>query len=262
MGTIYFVKKHAAALIVFVVVLTLALVSWIRYDPVVVKATDVLPKEGPIISFNFDDGFLSAYKNGIPLLDKAGFKSTNYIITKSLGTKGYMTSLDVLNLQSGGHEIGAHTRHHVSLGKINNINQIKDEVYGSKQDLFEMGVKDVSTFAYPEGSFDNSTVEVVKESGFIGARTTKPLLNDKTINPFLLRRQRVQSDTSFVEIKNSIDEAIKKKKWLILSFHRIDEGGVENVSHEFLQQIIDYVKEKKVPVVTNEQGLKIVGSIP
>ena len=35
-----------------------------------------------LVSINFDDGYQSMYDNGLPILDAAGLKSTQYIITQ------------------------------------------------------------------------------------------------------------------------------------------------------------------------------------
>jgi peptidoglycan/xylan/chitin deacetylase (PgdA/CDA1 family) len=224
-----------------------------------------LPSDGPIVSINFDDGFESAYQLGLPILDKAGLKATWYIITgtsTALDTKGYMTTEQLLALQADGQEIGAHTRHHLSLGLITDPNELRYEILGSKEDLLAMGIKDVSTFAYPEGSFSPLAEEVVKESGFTGARITRPLLNNKTVDPYLLKYQRVQYDTTWADIQSAIDQAIAKKEWVILVFHRLDETGNEqSAPSALLQQTVDYIKQKNVPVVTNEDGLKILGNI-
>jgi peptidoglycan/xylan/chitin deacetylase (PgdA/CDA1 family) len=222
----------------------------------------VLPAQGPIISFNFDDGFLSAYNIARPILDAAGYKGTFYIITGYFGKPAYVSKDQVLSLQADGQEIGAHTRHHPQLATITDEAQLQSEILGSKQDLLAMGIKDVSTFAFPEGSFSPQAEQVVKDSGFLGARTTNPLLNDKNTDHYLLLRQRVEADTPWSDVKAAIDQATAQKKWLIIVFHRIDENGsVQSTRHEMLQQIVDYVKQKNIPVVTNEQGLKIIGNI-
>jgi peptidoglycan/xylan/chitin deacetylase (PgdA/CDA1 family) len=56
------------------------------------------------------DGYQSKYENGLPILDAAGLKSTQYIITQKVGTGEYVTLDEVLQMYKNGHEIGAHTR--------------------------------------------------------------------------------------------------------------------------------------------------------
>ena len=69
-----------------------------------------------MVTFSFDDGFQSIYDKAIPILDAAGIKSTQAIITNALDdTPLYMTSQQVLELFLNGHEIASHTKSHASL---------------------------------------------------------------------------------------------------------------------------------------------------
>jgi peptidoglycan/xylan/chitin deacetylase (PgdA/CDA1 family) len=217
-------------------------------------------KEGPIISFNFDDGFLSAFNKGIPIIEEAGFKTTHYIISRMVGDVGYMTRKDILQLQVKGHEIGAHTLTHANLPNIP-LEDAREEIFRSKKEIFDMGVARIETFAYPNGNFNESVVDLVKQAGFSGARITNPGLNDKTIDPYKLYYSGINSEVSFEAVKKVIDSVIAEKKWLIMVFHRVGESGYENVSPDFLQKIVDHVKEKNVPVVTTTQGLSIMKNI-
>jgi peptidoglycan/xylan/chitin deacetylase (PgdA/CDA1 family) len=221
----------------------------------------IMASTGPMISFNFDDGFISAYDIAFPMLEKASINFTDYIITSYFNTKGYMSKEQVLDLQARGHEIGAHTRTHPHLSQLS-LDQAWNEIAGSKLDLESIGIKNVATFAYPYGDDSPAIEALVKAAGFSGARKSWPGLDDRSTDRYQLLRQRVQSDTTFNEVKNTIDQAIKEKRWAILVFHRIDESGAESASHEMLQQIIDYVKQKKIRVVTMADGLKELSRMP
>ncbi|MDP2641679.1 MAG: polysaccharide deacetylase family protein [bacterium] len=70
------------------------------------------------------------------------------------------------------HEIGAHTLTHPDLRAISTADK-KNEIRGSKQWLEELLGSEVKMFCYPKGLHDDSTVEVVREAGFLGARITK-----------------------------------------------------------------------------------------
>jgi uncharacterized Fe-S center protein len=71
----------------------------------------------------------------------------------------------------------------------------------------------------------------------------------------------VQADTTFAEIKKAIDDAIAKKKWIILVMHGIEDGGPEDISSHMVQQIVDYVKQANIPVVTTAEGLQVIHTI-
>ncbi|SRR5579883_335044 len=66
-------------------------------------------------------------------------------------------------------EVGAHTRHHVSLARQPTAVQ-RDEIAGSRRDLEQWLNRPITSFSYPYGSpnldFDRGTVSVVREAGF------------------------------------------------------------------------------------------------
>lgn len=216
---------------------------------------------GPTVSFNFDDGFESAFTKGMPIIEGAGFKSTHYVVVNRIGEKGYMTRRQILELQSRGHEIGAHSQTHEKLTEMS-VSKARKEILGSKEDLLKKGIVRIDTFVYPDGYFNDEVTKMVEEAGYSGARITNPGLNDRTTNPYKLFYLGMNSEITLETIKKKIDEAIEKKKWLIMVFHRVDETGFENVSSGLLQKTVEYVREKNVPVVTTAQGLYIVKNIP
>ncbi len=229
--------------------------------PSLTQAPRTIGASGGLLSFNFDDGFLSNYERAIPILDKVGIKTTQYIISGALEMDGYVTKEQILDMEKRGHEIGAHTRTHPRLTELTESQQ-RYEVIGSMRDLSEIGVKSVKTFAYPYGAVDGGVEKIVKESGFAGARFTQPGLNDKNTNRFRLKRLEVDAGVEFPDVQRAIDDAITKKKWLILLFHRIDEDGYqESARHEMLQKIVDYIQSRNIAVVTNAEGLKLIGNI-
>src|SRR5579872_3927901 len=136
------------------------------------------PRANPasMVTLTFDDGFDSAYKYGLPIVDAAGLKSTHYIITGSLGMPGYISREDLLVIQAHGHEIGAHTRSHPHLPELT-PSLLKDEITGSLHDLETAGIHP-TTFAYPYGEYNDAVVAAVKSAGFTSARTSKDGYDD------------------------------------------------------------------------------------
>jgi peptidoglycan/xylan/chitin deacetylase (PgdA/CDA1 family) len=92
-----------------------------------------------LVSINFDDGYQSMFDNGLPILDAAGLKSTQYIITQKVGTDSYVTRDEVLQMYNHGHEIGVHTRTHRNLTTLTEA-EMTDEIAGAKQDLISWGI--------------------------------------------------------------------------------------------------------------------------
>ena len=92
--------------------------------------TPVSPAAEGVVSINFDDGFESSFVNGMPIIDAAGLKTTQFIITQKLGLESYISSGQMLAMQANGHEIAAHTRTHPHLSTLTDAQQ-HDKIDGS-----------------------------------------------------------------------------------------------------------------------------------
>jgi len=218
-----------------------------------------------LISINFDDGYTSAYEIGLPLVEAAGYKVTEFIITGKLGMPTYVTSAQVLDEESRGHEIQAHTRTHPHLSTLTDAQQ-QDEIEGSKDDLTMLLRHAPTLFAYPYGDFNSTTLTLVQQDGFAAARSINNdsvQQNTTTANRFQLFSQGLSNTTTLADVQSWIDMAATNKTWLILVFHRIDEGNNSiSVTHELLQQTLQYIQQKQIPVVTISQGLNTLGLVP
>ena len=216
------------------------------------------PTEG-VVSINFDDGYESAYRIGLPIVEHAGFKTTQFIITGLVGTSSYVTMGQILAMQNSGHEIGDHTRTHPNLTTLTPAQQ-KDEIVGAQQDLINMGVTPTS-FAFPFGTHNDSTQSILVDAGFTAARGTDKGVNDGNSDPLLLKCWVIAPEgvtTDINQITAAIDDAQANGKWLILLFHRIDEtGNPISVPHTLLQETVDHLVEKKTKVVTVKQGIAL-----
>jgi peptidoglycan/xylan/chitin deacetylase (PgdA/CDA1 family) len=214
-----------------------------------------------MVSLDFDDGWESAYQKATPILDAAGYKGTYFIITSAVGEGNYMSWDDIQNLEGSGNEIGDHTRTHPDFSEIGD-NKAKQEIDEGYSDLQDEGITPDS-FAYPYGHYDTDTADDVESEGMSNARTSGSgfKLNDSNSNPYALWGQSLTIDTTWDEVKSNIDEAIKEGKWYIIVIHRVDEAENDqySVSHELVQQIVDYLKENNVKVVTNSEGVRDLG---
>lgn len=211
-----------------------------------------------ILSIHFDDGYRSAYQNAMPILDRAGLKSSHYIITHTFNHPAYMTPAEILALEASGHEIGAHSQTHPHLDQLP-PDQAKGEIFGSRQDLLDIGIRSVDTFVYPYGGFNPLVQSIVQKAGFAAARTILPGFNDASTDRYTLTCQCVDAPTTFPQVRQWVDSAVREGKWLILVFHRVDEDGNPiSVRHELIQEAIDYLQEKKVRVLTTTQALTLL----
>lgn len=95
----------------------------------------------------------------------------------ALPTDLMMTDDQVVQMVSAGMEIGAHTRSHPILTRLDN-DLAAEEILSSRQYLSALLSRDIDLFAYPNGrqgdDFDGRHVRMVREFGFRAAVATNP----------------------------------------------------------------------------------------
>lgn len=102
---------------------------------------------------------------------------------------------EVLELTHNGVEFGAHTKTHPILSRVSDMDQLREEIAGSKRRIEEKLGAPAVHFCYPTGrraDFNDATVKAVAESGFHSAVTTERGMNFAPVQPFLLRRIGVE----------------------------------------------------------------------
>ena len=142
------------------------------------------------VILTFDDGYRDFYTDVFPILKKYQVKAVAFVVPNFLGSPNNLDTWMLSEIaKSGLVEIGAHTMNHSYLTGLP-LKRVKYEVMESKKYLEDrLGIK-VSSFAYPYGAFDNTTIDVVKKAGFRAAVTTIPGTFTLDVNRFFLYRIR------------------------------------------------------------------------
>lgn len=156
------------------------------------------------VLITLDDGYRDNYTNAYPSLKDAGMKATIYVITGSIGSNNSLTQ-DMLKEMSasGVVEFGAHTVSHLDLTTLSGA-RLHDEIYNSKQQLEEVLGVPVTSFCYPSGRFNQSTVEAVKQAGYLSAVTTKPGEAEVAQGMLTLHRLRINGDITIEQFKHML----------------------------------------------------------
>jgi peptidoglycan/xylan/chitin deacetylase (PgdA/CDA1 family) len=118
------------------------------------------------VTTSWDDG--DAHDMRIAgMLDRYGLRGTFYVTRDQTNRLSEGAIYDIARRQ----EIGAHTLSHVDVSTI--PSQLKwEEIEGSKKWLESITQKNVDMFCYPFGRFDPEAKDMVKKTGFLGARST------------------------------------------------------------------------------------------
>ncbi len=211
-----------------------------------------------LVTFSFDDGWRSTYENAFPVLEQAGFRSTSYIITSRFSNPLYVGGQEVLDLERRGHEIGSHSRSHVDLTAMP-LDEAEREVWSSREDLFKLGVKSVMSFSYPFGASNEAVIDAVRRAGYSSARGIRRGLNKSSTNRYSLQIQNLGGPITLPQVASWVDESIRTNTWIIFMIHHVDSTISDfSITPNLFREIVNYVRSKKIPVVTVSEGIELV----
>lgn len=214
------------------------------------------------VSFRFDDG-LKSQKESFKILKENNMTGSVYIITSKPNSeidweKEYYLNWSEIEEISTFMEIGSHTNTHPDL-TIDPY--FEKEIIESKKILEEKGFE-VKTFVYPGGKYNPKVIKIVEEN-YECASTQDVGTNVNPIRPHLLKDFTFRSSNN----KDTLKRVIKKGRWNILTFHDIGNFSEVKVNGiykytikqnaiplELFEQIVDYVKENKIKVITISEG--------
>ena len=152
-----------------------------------------------MIETSWDDGKIEDLRL-VELLLKYNIPATFY-----LQNVGLELSLKQIREISKNFTIGAHTiSHPEDLKKVPYL-QLVDEIEYNKKWLEDITGKEINTFAYPGGRYNEKTIEILKMLKFKEARTTLVLNIEQPINKFRI--------APTIHVKK-IRKEYNKEKWL------------------------------------------------
>ena len=219
------------------------------------------PSEYPngVLSFTFDDGFISQHTVAKPVMDAYGFKGTAYLIIERLNQTNYMTEAQVQNLHDDGWEIAFHSfaadTHTIAFPGLPPAQLEADFVLG-RQWIYDRGYTGYNHGAYPKGAFTGSSTDVLGLVGdhFCGFRTIHQRHREAygPSDPLKIRVFYVTKPVTVLKATQAIDRAIANKEWIILVFHEFKDPKIINGDYlpEDFQAIVDYVATTPIPVKT------------
>ncbi len=138
------------------------------------------------IKFRFiRDKILSKDQYNVILKKMMRKKSTN---EKKLSKKLWLNNKHLINLDKKGHIIGMHAFNHpYKLSELNYINQ-KNELNKNYQHLKKTLKKKPISISYPNGSFNNHTVQIIKKLGIKCAFISSMKNNRQFQKKYVLKR--------------------------------------------------------------------------
>jgi peptidoglycan/xylan/chitin deacetylase (PgdA/CDA1 family) len=158
--------------------------------------------ENPIL-LTFDDGFQDFADNAWPLLQKHGFGALVFLVLNHIGGQNdwdiavgdkpapLMNLETIQELAKQGTQFGSHTFSHPRLANLDEEEQ-RREIFAFP----ELSVNQLPTTCYPYGSYNETTLNIVRSSAIKYGFSTDKGLNDVTTDPVRLKRIAIRHDTS------------------------------------------------------------------
>jgi len=171
-----------------------------------------LPLPEKVVVLTFDDGFKDNYSNAFSVLKKCSFPATIFLTVGSIGkeiitSQGDFPALGWNEIEemydSGLIDFQPHTMTHPKLDQIT-LEEIKSEIIQSKKIIEERLNKKCHFFAPPKGRYSQEIKKILEDEKFKAILTIERGFVEKDDNPFSLKRQAVNSTTSFIQFKANL----------------------------------------------------------
>ncbi len=221
----------------------------------------------PLLSITFDDGRESVYSNALPLLNKYGVKTTQYLLSGVSDDQQYLSEKQIAQFNASGHEIACHSDTHPDLTTLD-TNQLTKELSHCKQTFSKYGI--VNNFASPFGHSNSTTIASIKNY-FLSHRNTDGDItngvNDKDVNTkqnldrYNIISASIRSDTTIEELRQAVDYTIKNNGWLVLTYHQIEDSSNSTfgLDPDSLDSQLSYLSSAPIKIVTMQQALSSLG---
>jgi peptidoglycan/xylan/chitin deacetylase (PgdA/CDA1 family) len=210
-----------------------------------------------LISLTFDDGWRSIYTNGLPLLNKYGFVSTQYLLTETIDYPDYMTIAMMNAFKDQGSEIASHTISHRDLTTLNNT-QLNLELSQSQTNLRAWTGTPVDNFATPYGAYNSTVINAVKQY-YRSHRSVEEGYNTKdSFNIYNIKVQNILYTTTPSQVQAWVNQAMADNSWLVLVYHEVgtnNEDPTYSVTPANLDAQLNVIKQSGIMVVTVGQAL-------
>jgi peptidoglycan/xylan/chitin deacetylase (PgdA/CDA1 family) len=147
----------------------------------------VLPRRPVVLTF--DDGYLSVYRNVVPVLRKRHWPGVLNLALGNTKSPEGVTRAEVKRMMRAGWELASHTISHLDLTTISPA-QLREETAGARSLIEKWFHVRVDDFCYPAGRYDRRAIAAVRRAGYTSATTVSPGLATPK-RPYEIPRIRV-----------------------------------------------------------------------
>ncbi|MFA5410563.1 MAG: polysaccharide deacetylase family protein [Candidatus Omnitrophota bacterium] len=172
-----------------------------RYNVLPLEEIATLLKEKKKIpprtmAITFDDGYKDNYALAFPILKKYNLPATIFIIVNEVNGPDRLSWKEIRQMRDSGLvSFGSHCLGPEPLTNIKSEEDLRREIFASKKILEKNLGREVTTFSYPEGRFNDKIRGLVIAAGYEAAVATSPGRQYSDSDIFALKRLRI-SETS------------------------------------------------------------------
>lgn len=219
-----------------------------------------------VVTIQFDDGNADVYQ-ALTMLSNHGMHATFYVNTGVIGDSTHMTWTQLQNLFAAGNDIGGHTLTHVDLKKLKYADA-HYQVCQDRDNLLSHGLQPTA-FAYPFGSFDAGTEQVVKDCGYNSGRGVSGVNDTKVyaetippLDPYATRTPpNPKQGTTVATIEGYVTAAEQHGGgWVQLVFHHIcNSCDAYSITVTDFQSLLDWLQPRSASGTTVATTNQVIG---
>jgi peptidoglycan/xylan/chitin deacetylase (PgdA/CDA1 family) len=168
------------------------------------------------VCLTFDDAYQGLHRHALPVLKERGLTATVFAVTDYVGRENdwdinwggrrfrHLGWEEMREMQGAGIEFGSHGASHRDLRCLGK-EELMRELADSKHALEDGLGREVSSFCYPFGRYDQRVRRAVIEAGYRCACSHSPGMSNSLIDPFALRRCGVYITDVMWDFQHKVD---------------------------------------------------------
>jgi peptidoglycan/xylan/chitin deacetylase (PgdA/CDA1 family) len=219
-----------------------------------------------VVTIQFDDGNADAYLALAPLTAH-GMHATFYINTGVIGDATHLSWQQLHDVFAAGNDVGGHTLTHVDIKKLKTADA-RYQVCQDRDNLLSHGLQP-RAFAYPFGSFDSGSEQIVAACGYNSGRGVSGVNDTKvfaeTIPPVDPYATRTPPDpkqgTTVATIEGYVTAAEQHGGgWVQLTFHHICTScDAYSITATDFQALLDWLQPRAANGTVVETTAQVIG---
>lgn len=215
------------------------------------------PAQPGLVTFQFDDGYASAYTEAYTRLRDAAYAGSLALVSSWVGRPGFVSAEQVRAMSRAGWDVLSHTRTHADLvemlsraGEV----AVREEVTLSAHELSQATGLPIYHFASPFGSQNGVTQRIVSAE-YDSQRDFFSAYNYPGVPPNVVHVTKVVRSTSTAEIVAALNAA-QQGAWALFVLHDINMSpGEYDCTPRQFEELVALVAGRGLPVRNYEDAL-------